>query len=185
MYSFKYSGMNPGKGGAHGLQVGFTLVELLIALAVGLILLVIAVPEFSAIVHRNRISATGSEIYASLSLARNEAIKRRTAVQVCPSSNGTSCRVDDDWSAGWIVMIPATNQVLKTFDALETGVQVGADSQVVDFVLFNPTGDALGTVGEIRICHTGTNVRSRAVRVTAVGRIETAERTLTDCSVGV
>lgn len=184
MNSLKRNGRHTGKVSARAMPAGFTLVELLIALAVGLILLVIAVPEFSTIVHRNRISATGSEIYASLSLARNEAIKRRSAVQVCPSSNGTSCRVDDDWSAGWIVMVPSSSQVIRTFDALETGVLVQADSQVVDFVQFNPTGDALGTVGEIRICHDDTNVRSRAVRVTAVGRIETADRMRTDCSPG-
>jgi type IV fimbrial biogenesis protein FimT len=182
MESWMSNGLHDGRRTARKQPSGFTLIELMIALAVGVILLVMAVPEFSAIVHKNRISATASDLYASLSLARNEAIKRRSAVRVCPSSNGTSCRGDRDWSDGWIVLDTGSNTVIRSLDALERGVLLEADNVVAGFVQFNATGDALATSGEFRVCHADSIVRSRAVRVTAVGRIEYADRDQADCN---
>jgi type IV fimbrial biogenesis protein FimT len=184
MESWMSKGLHGNRRTARKSPSGFTLIELMIALAVGLILLVMAVPEFSAIVHKNRISATGSDLYASLSLARNEAIKRRSTVQVCPSSNGTSCRNDRDWSDGWIVLDTGSNTVIRSLDALERGVLLEGDNTVANLVQFNATGDALGTAGEFRICHADSIVRSRAVRVTAMGRVEYADRIRTDCNAG-
>ena len=165
---------------------GFTLVELMIVLAVALVLLAMAVPEFSALVLRNQINAASSDLYASLSLARNEAIKRRKAVEVCPSdtsSEDLTCRNDEIWTDGWIVREVGTTEVIRA-SAVSPGLQMQADNALADTVQFNPTGDAVGTAGEFRICHGNSNVRSRAVRVSAMGRIESADRNQTHCNAG-
>lgn len=184
MHSSQNTGMCSERPSACIRSGGFTLIELLMVLAAGLILLAIAVPEFSAVVQKNRIRATSSDLHASLNLARNEAIRRKHPVQVCPSGNGSYCDPNGDWNDGWIVVVTASGRVIRTFDAPGPGLHMQADNQVADFVRFNPTGDALGTVGEIRICHDTISVRSRAVRVAALGRIESADRTRTDCSPG-
>jgi prepilin-type N-terminal cleavage/methylation domain-containing protein len=110
---------------------GFTLVELLIAVAVGAIILVAALPSFSAVLHKNRISTATSQLYVSLNVARSEALKRRNAVRVCPSSNSSTCRNDGDWSDGWIIFdntdgngTPAAAEIIRLVDTVHGQVNM-------------------------------------------------------------
>lgn len=80
---------------------GFSLVELMVTLAIAAVLLAIAVPSFSGLVARQRISAAASDLSADLATARADATRRGSAVRVCQSANGTSC--GGSWASGWIV----------------------------------------------------------------------------------
>lgn len=81
---------------------GFTLIELIIALAVGAILLSIAVPGLTQLINGNRSTAYVNSLVGAIHLARSEAIKRNSAVVVCASSTGLSCV--GNWSQGWVVL---------------------------------------------------------------------------------
>jgi len=59
---------------------GFTLLELLVTVVVVAILTTVAVPNFQRTIAVNRIVSDYNEILAGLTLARSEAIKRRTKV---------------------------------------------------------------------------------------------------------
>lgn len=59
---------------------GFTLIELLVTVVVVAILATVAVPNFQRTIAGNRIVSDYNEILAGLTLARSEAIKRRTKV---------------------------------------------------------------------------------------------------------
>ena len=67
---------------------GFTLIELMITLAVAVILLVIAVPSFRTMTISNRLTTTANDVVAALNTARMEAIKRNASTQLC-SNNAT------------------------------------------------------------------------------------------------
>lgn len=82
---------------------GFSLLELMITLTVAGILLVIAVPSFRDLIHRNQVSSASNELLASLAYARTEAISRGQLVSMCPSSSGTSCAGGKAFESGWIV----------------------------------------------------------------------------------
>ncbi|TAL73336.1 MAG: prepilin-type N-terminal cleavage/methylation domain-containing protein [Rhodanobacter sp.] len=71
---------------------GFTLVELMVTVAVAAILLTIAVPSFNRIINANRLSTAANEMVGALNVARMEAIKRNGSVQFCSNSatNNTS-----------------------------------------------------------------------------------------------
>lgn len=71
---------------------GFTLVELMVTVAVAAILLTIAVPSFNRIINANRLSTAANEMVGALNLARMEAIKRNGSVQFCSnlSANNTN-----------------------------------------------------------------------------------------------
>ena len=56
-------------------QNGFTLVELMVTVAVLAILSTIAYPSFQSTIRSNRVATTTNELIASLALARSEAIK--------------------------------------------------------------------------------------------------------------
>lgn len=57
-------------------QNGFTLVELMVTVAVLAILSTIAYPSFQSTIRSNRVATTTNELIASLALARSEAIKK-------------------------------------------------------------------------------------------------------------
>lgn len=83
---------------------GFTLVELMVTLAVLAILTMVAVPSFRDTIRRSRVSAASNALLADLRYARTEAINRGQLVSLCPSSNGSSCTADGTaWDAGWLV----------------------------------------------------------------------------------
>jgi type IV fimbrial biogenesis protein FimT len=82
-------------------QSGFTLIEMMIAVAVICILTIIGYPSFRAIIRSNRISAQTNSFLASVSLARGEAIKNNFNAGLCASTNGTAC--GGTWVNGWMV----------------------------------------------------------------------------------
>ena len=93
--------------GPRNTALGLTLLELLIAFAIGTALILIAVPSYRAWVAdlemRDRIEA----LVVTLSGARAEAIKRQTRVALCPSGDGVACASGGRWEDGWIVFADA------------------------------------------------------------------------------
>jgi type IV fimbrial biogenesis protein FimT len=82
---------------------GFTLVELLIAVAVLTIVLLVGVPTFGNLIDETHLTTTTNQVVASMHLARSEAIKRGVPVGVCASTDGISCSGSKDWAGGWMV----------------------------------------------------------------------------------
>jgi type IV fimbrial biogenesis protein FimT len=89
---------------------GFTLVELMVTLAIAAIILTIAVPSFWSIVQNNRASTQANELITALSLARSEAVKRGAPVSLCPSADQDACvSASTNWAVGWIVFVDTNN----------------------------------------------------------------------------
>ena len=85
-------------------QKGFTLIELMVTLAVLGVLLAVGVPSFADLIRNNRSQAAANELVSALNAARVEAVKRGKRVSLCPSVNGTSCS-GTAWQSGWIVFV--------------------------------------------------------------------------------
>jgi type IV fimbrial biogenesis protein FimT len=86
---------------------GFTLIEMIVTVAIVAILASIAVPSFSSLIERNRATVAANEMVSALLLARSEALKRRNNVTVCTSVDQTTCAGNGelDFSKGWIVFV--------------------------------------------------------------------------------
>lgn len=83
---------------------GFTLIELMVTLAVVAILAMIAVPSFRDTIRRNRVSAASNALLADIGYARAEAIDRGQTVTLCPSASVGSCTSGGTaWQSGWMV----------------------------------------------------------------------------------
>src|ERR1700677_1609484 len=91
------SGINRMRG------AGFTLVEVVITMAVAAILLTIAVPSFRYVTNSNRIAGELNGLVGDLQFARAEAIKEGRTVTVCVSTDGNTCANTTAWQSGWIV----------------------------------------------------------------------------------
>lgn len=75
---------------AHPCQQGFSLPELLVALAVAAIVLSIAIPSFTRLMVSNRLTGTVNEVISSMNAARLEAIKRNNLAQFCGASDSAN-----------------------------------------------------------------------------------------------
>lgn len=70
---------------------GFTLVEMMITVAVLAIVVALAAPSFANLINNNRLTASANEIVGALQTARMEAVRRNTSVVLCPSTDGAGC----------------------------------------------------------------------------------------------
>jgi len=80
---------------------GFTLIELIISIAIAAILLGIGIPSFRDAMMNGNLTSARSSLLADLHFARVEAVKNRTRIMVCARSTDTTCGTD--WSNGWLV----------------------------------------------------------------------------------
>lgn len=79
---------------------GFTLIELMMVIAILAVLIMVGVPSFRDLTAQGRLRSASSELLSSFFLARSEAIKRNCEVNVKPAAGG--------WSSGWTVETTAT-----------------------------------------------------------------------------
>ena len=85
---------------------GFTLLELIVTIAMISIVAAVGIPSYRGIMITNELADTVNNMRMSMKLARSEAITRGVSTIMCSSTDASSCSlVDGDWNKGWIVGI--------------------------------------------------------------------------------
>ena|SRR5690606_1304593 len=88
----------------HALR-GFTLIELMVVLAVAAVLLALAVSSWNDAVAATRSGDARARLYQSLLAADNHATAAGVEVVVCASADGATCSGSPEWTRGWISFV--------------------------------------------------------------------------------
>ncbi|MDV3239612.1 MAG: GspH/FimT family pseudopilin [Gammaproteobacteria bacterium] len=148
---------------------GFTLVELMITLAIAAILLTVGIPSFQNVLQNNRLATQANSLVGALNLARSEAIKRGADISITAASGG--------FQNGWCVHLgdgcgSATDN-LRQFDAMS---QMSVNSGGVTTLVFNGRGYKTTPNAAVAIrlqpqdCSTGDAGRARIINISNTGR---------------
>lgn len=175
-----------GRPGARQRAAGFTLVELMITLVIASVVMALAVPSFDAARVSAQVSSYANALVASAQLARSEAIKRNTTLQMCVSSNGTSCDATSaagGWENGWIILDGTT--VVFRQQAADAGYKISGVDSVTGSVksrAFPSTG--IGTAQTtFTVCRANpVGSQERVVTLYPSGRSATAKTRTGTCS---
>ena len=150
---------------------GFTLVELMVTLAVLAIVLAIAIPSYQGLTRSSRITSLSNELIASLALARSEAVRRGKTVKVCKADANAStpaCSSGAAWTDGWLVDVGGT--VIRTVQISNTGISI---STAADEVEFRPNGTSSAAVTitiSLTGCTSGESNAKRVISISNTGR---------------
>lgn len=159
---------------------GFTLVELIMVVAMAALVVTVAVPAFQQIIARNRQSTHANQVVASLALARSHAVFRNRQAVLCPSLDGGSCADSYRWDQGWIVFEDADRdrerdageRLLRVVQTLTGGRIFTSPGRRT--ITFRSSGAQAGTSGgsnaTFTLCANGKSPKPAAVVLSNTGR---------------
>ncbi|RUQ35927.1 MAG: prepilin-type N-terminal cleavage/methylation domain-containing protein [Candidatus Competibacteraceae bacterium] len=161
---------------------GFTLMELMVTVAIAAIVMTIGIPSFQDTIRENRLTANTNTFVSSLNLARSEAIKSGRRVVMCISA-GSTCATSGGYDQGWIVFRdtngdgqPNAGEIIRIFEKMPEGMTLTGASAVDKLIAFNSDGTFTGNDGNrippntvLTVCKSG---KARTITLNNPGRIQ-------------
>jgi len=180
-------------GSATRAQRGFTLMELMVVLAVVGVIMGLAVPNFGVYIRNSRLTGAANDLLGSITLARTEAIKRQVPVAVCATDdpNAPTPTCSGGPFTAWVVWVDADNDwipdnnvnepVLDRHPVLDASLTVQSDNDGRVKYLFTgfaaPISGGITPTANVAMCDdrgTAPTVAgvsaARALRIAATGR---------------
>ena len=156
---------------------GFTLMEMLITVALISIVMAIAIPSMTTFNQNDRLTTNINTLIGHLAYARSEAVKRSQQVSICVSNDGATCTGGNNWEDGWMIYIDADGS--NTFDAAEevlraqqtlTSNQTLTPTTFASQVTYDYRGFATST-GSFQLCDNRTGPHGKTISISNTGRV--------------
>lgn len=114
--------------GAHG----FTLIELMVTIAVAAALMLVAVPSFVQFQRNAHLTSLTNTLIAAINAARGEAMKRGAYAMVIPADGS-------NWGSGWVVFVD--KDLSTNYDSAKDDVVV-QQAAPANYITITGTGTA-------------------------------------------
>ena len=158
---------------------GFSVIELMVALALGAILLGMALPAFNGMMTQRTMTTQVNDLVVAVHYARSEAVKLGGLVTIQAVDESDS---DNEWGPGYCVVVgdPGNcDNPLRVF-TVEDDVTLDATGILADEDSFSFNGRGLltldGNDGTFRLCSTDANTDpGRIVEINTIGRTTTRD----------
>ena len=164
-------------------QDGFTLLELMLVVAIVGITLVFGAPSLDYTLDSGRLTANTNEFVGALNLARLEAVKQGRTVRISSISGG------GDWGAGFRLWIDANandlynaGEEIRIYPAIDNGLTLIGDggASSISFLASGFTSQATGNNVTLKLCSDNSSLTDRQVVINTAGRITVGD-TGADC----
>jgi prepilin-type N-terminal cleavage/methylation domain-containing protein len=159
---------------------GFTIIELLVAMAVAAVLLGLALPAFDTFIEQRSMTARVNGFISAVNLARSEAVNRGGQVSIQAMNAGNNA---DEWGPGYCVVVGTPGNcpndpavLIRQFDNAGTAtLDATGGLNGLGTLTFNGRGlMTLGAQGTIEICEAGVTT-GREIAINTIGRAASAE----------
>jgi len=163
---------------SHQSGSGFSLVEMMVAVAIIAILATVAIPASQNMIIQSRLSSQTNDLVGAIQAARGEAIKRNQQIRFCrtASADGTDCAGAGRWEF-WIVVNTA-NTVLRR-GSINSELRLTSTLNL-GRLTFIPSGTNSVTTGNdsLTLCSpTGSGNTARLITVGLGGRTSISKTT--------
>jgi len=179
---------------------GFTLIELMVVLAVSIILLTVAIPTFSTVIEQHAVRDARDRLVRSIRFTRLSAVDQGEPVSICAAADGT-CSGNGRWEAGWMVFADPNGDG-DCEDANGDGICDGDSGLILrrsamfrgfhgtmrgnyfvrDHIRFDPRGFSYLSNGTISVCPDNDALSPIGLILSNPGRVRvTADTALLSC----
>ena len=157
---------------------GFTIVELMVTIAIAGILATIAMPNLSEFLVRMRVDNELTELHRLLLTARNSAINTGLNTTICPLNTATPQTCTNNWGND-ISVFTNTTAITNIMDGTDTLIKIKAAVKTNDVltltnagaIVYTPTGRTLtNNANNFIYCPNGHSGESNGIVISTSGR---------------